>query len=382
MINLHTGLPGNGKTLYTLSTVEKRRIKENRAVYYHNIKEVTLDGWTALTDDEAAKWYELPAGAIIVLDEAQRLFPPRPNGAPIPKAESQLQTHRHNGHDLYIISQDPTMLPAHLRKLCNTHRHMMRKFGSKWVTVHQFEGVRDNVAKSRKDSIESQWVDDVSMYGKYKSAEVITQKFRVPFKLLLAACLPFVIIGAAWYFYQKRLAGNPTPPVPATAGPMVGNGATTGKGQEKRVYDLAAFEPRLPGLPHTAPRYDELTAPVRVPSIVGCVMAASGKAQCYSQQGTKISPPKDFIVQYLENGMFEDYERGPEIGSMQAAKNAGSGSKPEQLAPIGRANQNAVAVPSDHLQPATSAAYLERPLLSAVRDGENIRNLRKASPAS
>jgi hypothetical protein len=173
VINLHTGLPGNGKTLYTLSTVEKRRLSENRAVYYHGINDLKLD-WTLM--DKPEEWYLLPAGAIIVIDECQRLFTPRPNGAPIPKAESMLETHRHNGHDIYLITQDPTLVPSHLRKLVNTHRHMMRKFGSKWVTVHQFEGCRENVGKSRKDSIESQWVDDVSMYGKYKSAEVITQK--------------------------------------------------------------------------------------------------------------------------------------------------------------------------------------------------------------
>lgn len=316
MINLHTGLPGNGKTLFTLSTVEKRRIKENRVVYYHGIKELKLD-WTLLTDAQASTWYELPAGAIIVLDECQLLFPPRPNGAPIPLAESKLQTHRHNGHDLYLITQDPTMLPAHLRKLCNVHKHMMRKFGSKWVTVHQFEGVRDNVAKSRKDSMSTEWVDDVSMYGNYKSAEVITQKSRVPFKIWLAALVPFIIIGLAYFFYQRRMV----PAAPALAAPaVVAPGSRINSPAPlppvvKRTYDLNAFAPRLEGLPHTAPRYDELTAPVRVPSIAGCIWSEkSNKGTCYTQQGTLITPPADFIKQYVKNGMFQDYDSGSALG--------------------------------------------------------------------
>lgn len=333
MINLHTGLPGNGKTLYTLSTVEKRRVKENRVVYYHNIKELKLD-WTLLTDDQASKWYELPAGAIIVLDECQLLFPPRPNGAPIPLTESKLQTHRHNGHDLYLITQDPTMIPAHLRKLCNVHRHMMRKFGSKWVTVHQFEGVRDTVGKSRKDSIESQWVDDSTMYGKYKSAEVITQKARVPFKIWLAALVPFIIIALAYYFYQRRMVPvEPVkPPVSSVPGRPVGTPSPVQV--QKRVYDLAAFAPRLEGLPHTAPRYDDLTAPVRVPTIAGCIWhEKKNKGTCYTHQGSLITPPADFIKQYVKNGMFQDFDSGPALGQQVVA---GGPKPPDAASPITR----------------------------------------------
>lgn len=373
MINLHTGMPGNGKTLYTLSTVEKRRIKENRSVYYHNIKELKLEGWTELSDDEAAKWYDLPPGAIIVLDECQRLFPPRGTGAAIPKTESELQTHRHKGFDLYLITQDPTMVPSHLRKLCNIHLHMMRKFGSKWVSVHQFEGVRENVGKSRKDSIETQWIDDVSMYDKYKSAEVITQKFRVPYKLLLAGMLPFLIIGGAVYFYQKRLATPETPAVPVKANPALQAGQT-GQPIQKKTYDLAAFAPRIEGLPHTAPRYDELTVPVRVPTIVGCVQAAKGKAHCYTQQGTRITPPGEFIAQFIERGMFEDYDRGPDLGAKQQEKQGNQNPNVFQLTPVGRSNQNPPPGPTSKPEAApvftANNTWLES-------DAANIRLFRK-----
>jgi hypothetical protein len=335
VLELNTGLPGNGKTLYTLSTVEKRRIKEDRAVYYFNIKEVKLEGWTELTEEQARKWYELPPGALIVLDEAQRLFPPRPNGAPIPKTESELQTHRHKGFDIVLVTQDPGMLPAHLRKLVNVHRHMMRKFGTKWVTVHQFEGVRENVGKSRKDSIETQWRDDVAMYDKYKSTEVNTQKFRVPPKLILAALLPFALIGGAYYFYQKRLA-TPAPAVATQTASAGSAGVGVGTAQaQKRTYDLAAFQPRIDGLPHTAPRYDELTAPVRVPTIAGCVwFEASKRGHCYTQQGTQTFPSPDFIKQYIAKGMFEDHERGPALNQRPDADKGPDESRPLTRPPV------------------------------------------------
>lgn len=313
MIDLHTGLPGNGKTLYTLSRVEKRRVAENRTVYYHGINDLKLE-WLPMPDPQ--KWFELPAGAILVFDEVQRVWPKRATGAPVPLSEQKFETHRHQGFDVYFITQDPGFIDSHLRKLCNTHRHLMRKFGSKWVTVHQFEGVRDNVSKSRKDSIESQWVDDVSMYGKYKSAEVITQKIRVPFKVWLIGLLPVFIIGMAYYFYQRRLAEQP-PPKPAAVSSQTASAAAPAPAPQaqKRTYDLAAFTPRLEGLPHTAPRYDELTAPVRVPVVAGCIWSeTSQRGHCVTQQGTVVSPPPQFIKQFVARGMFEDFERGPALG--------------------------------------------------------------------
>ena len=372
MLNLHTGLPGNGKTLYTLSTVEKRRIAENRTVYYTGIKELQLD-WIQM--EKPAEWYNLPSGSIIVIDECQQLFTPRPNGAPIPKAESELETHRHKGFDIYLITQDPTFIPSHARKLCNVHRHMMRKFGSKWVTVHQWEGVRDNCAKSRKDSIESQWIDDTSMYGKYKSADVITQKFRVPVKLIAAGLLPIAVIGAAYYFYQRRLTA-PAPAVQPAASPASSPGTAQPAPAPKRVFDPASFEPRVAGLPFTAPRYDELTAPVRVPAIAGCVwFEKTSRGHCYTQPGTQVFPPVSFIKQFIERGMFEDFERGPAVGEV-----AGGGQRPpDNSRPLTRPPPALpAAIGSQHVEMGTSAVLPPPDTRSTVqRDGEVLAFMRK-----
>lgn len=351
MINLLTGVPGAGKTLYMCSKVEARRIRENRVVYYHGMTDVKLD-WVLISEPQ--KWYELPDGAIIVFDEAQQVFPKRATGSAVPVWESKFETHRHKGHDVYLTTQDPSFLDSHLRKLVQTHLHFMRKFGTKWTTVHQFETCRDNVSKTRKDSIESQWVNDSAMYGKYKSASIHTQKVRVPTKLWLAVLLPFFIIGMAWYFYQRRMV--PQPAAVPVASSTAGVSSVTQSAQPvKKTYDLAAFVPRIPGLPHTAPRYDELTVPVRVPTIVGCV-TGKGRSFCYTQQGTRIYPQASFIAQFMENGMFEDHERGPELGSTQRANAQPSASaSPEQLTPLGRAKQAQMAAkPSPFIEGAES----------------------------
>lgn len=331
MINLHTGLPGSGKTLRSVSIIEKRRIAESRAVYYAGITEVTLEGWYAMPDPH--KWHELPAGSILYFGEVQQVWPKRPNGAPVPESETKFETHRHQGFDVYLDTQDPGFIDPHLRKLVQTHFHMMRKFGSRWVTVHQFEGCRDNVSKTRKDSIESQWVNDVSMYGKYKSAEVHTNKIRVPFKVIVAGLLPFVLIGLAYTFYSRRIAEQaPAAAAPGAVSPTVAQTANAPAQVQKRTYDLAAFAPRIEGLPHTAPRYDDLTAPVRVPTVAGCVwFEKSQRGHCYTQQGTLLTPPADFIKQYIARGMFEDHERGPSTGQQVAGTRP-----PDESSPLTR----------------------------------------------
>lgn len=349
MINLHTGLPGSGKTLRSVSIIEKRRIAENRAVYYAGIEEVTLEGWLPMPDPH--KWFELPAGSILYFGEVQRIWPKRATGAVVPVSELQFETHRHRGYDVYFDTQDPGFIDPHLRKLIQTHFHMMRKFGSPWVTVHQFEGCRDNVSKSRKDSIESQWLNDKSMYGKYKSAEIHTNKVRIPIKLVLAGLLPFVLVGLAYSFYQRRIADAKPTDAPAAAVAPVSSGSTSSSAQApvKRTYDIAAFVPRLEGLPHTAPRYDELTAPVRVPTVAGCVwFEKSKRGHCYTQQGTILRPPESFIRQYVAHGMFEDHERGSALSQPGVP-----GKGPEDAKPITRPPPTA---PEAVKGPATSSS--------------------------
>ena len=74
MLTLITGQPGNGKSLYTISFVEAKRQAESRPVFYYGIPDLTLP-WTQLEDP--TKWYECPEKSIIVIDEVQKVMPPR-----------------------------------------------------------------------------------------------------------------------------------------------------------------------------------------------------------------------------------------------------------------------------------------------------------------
>jgi zona occludens toxin len=337
--NLHTGLQGHGKTLLTLAHVEALRLGTNRPVFYSGIRELTLD-WTEFGAPgpnpdkpwftDPSKWYELPTGCIIVIDEAQRLFRPRGNGSPVPQFEQALETLRHNGQTLFLITQQPRLVSTHVRALCGVHRHYMRKFGFYWATCHEWAGVRDNCDKTRKDSIATQVRYPTEYFAKYKSSEVHTVKAGLPLKVKLALLVPLAMLVLAWYVFWGRewlrkpsAAPGTAAAAPAPGSARAGPGSSPGGGDRGKSWRApqtvealhASFKPRIPGLPFTAPRYDELTQPVRVPLVVGCVLQGTDQATqtgwCFTQQGNRLQLPLQVMRAFIESGQFVDFDAGP-----------------------------------------------------------------------
>ncbi len=328
-ITLVTGTPGAGKSLMTLFEVERRRKAEGREVYYSGIADLLLP-WhlfggdavdtTRPADTDPSEWYKLPKGSIIVIDEAQRLFRIRAAGSKVPEFVSQLETHRHKGYDIYLVTQHPALIDTNVRKLADRHLHLMRKFGSKWATIHEWKGVKDNCDKSRKDSMESEFVYPKEVFSWYKSAEVHTVKRRIPKKVIFFLSLPLILLAAVFYAYQSMARfASPTPVTSAAGSSVVAPLGTTGGGSVAAVYRtqpvtavdyVQQFQPRLEGLYHTASRYDALTAPAYVPVPVGCVLydGAGTGSFCVTQQGTRFVPPLAFVKSFVERGFFLDFE--------------------------------------------------------------------------
>jgi hypothetical protein len=344
--NLHTGLQGAGKTLMTIAHVEALRLRTGRQVFYSGIRDCKLEWtefggpskdplkpwWTDPTD-----WYKLPEGSIIVIDEAQRLFRPRGNGTAVPAYEQALETLRHNGHTLFLITQGPKLITSGVRELAGVHRHFMRKFGSHWVTCHEWASVHDNVAKSRKDSISAQHRYPKEFFDKYTSAEVHTVKFGLPLKIKLALLLPVFVIGLTWYFFWGReWLRQPAPGAPVQTTVQASQAGQAAASQAK-VKDapitaqslFKSFQPRIDGLPFTAPRYDALTAPVRVPVVVGCWVQGD-KHGCVSQQGTFLTVPFAFAKSFTEAGAFVDFDAGPKSDEQAADKRSSRSSTPDR----------------------------------------------------
>ena len=172
MIELITGLPGNGKTLLAISEVKAQAERENRPVFYHGIPELNIPGWELLEDPR--EWAKVPPRSIVLLDEAQKTFRNRSLGSVPPVYVTELETHRHLGIDLVMITQHPSLIDPAVRRLSGRHRHVIRIWGMEASTVHKWDAVKDNCDKQRADSEKTKWSFDKRVYGLYKSAEVQT----------------------------------------------------------------------------------------------------------------------------------------------------------------------------------------------------------------
>lgn len=313
MIYLITGLPGNGKTLYALAWVKAKAEKEGRAVFYDRIKGLKLP-WTRIN---AFEWDKAPPNSIVVIDECQQsdnpadpksptLFGVRQRGAPVPAWAAGLETHRHKGIDLVLITQDPMLLDAHDRKLVQTHWHVIRTFGLARATVHEFNGCRPNVANSRSGSQRHEWAYPKDAYQWYESAEVHTGKARVPMRIWLLLSLPFIIGALVWYAWTRYLSPSRASVVAPVSGAASAPPASQpqGRGVTLTKLDyLHSFEPRVAGLAYTAPAYDDVTKPTAAPYPAACI-ADTARCQCYTQQGTRLEVPADLCRSVAAGGFF------------------------------------------------------------------------------
>lgn len=310
MIELITGLPGNGKTLFTIAQVKAQAERENRPVFYHGIPELTLP-WELLSDPK--KWASVPPGSIVVIDEAQKTFRNRSLGTVPPDFVTDLETHRHLGIDLVLITQHPSLIDPAVRRLSGRHRHMVRIWGMEASTIHKWDSVKDNCDKSRNDSEKTKWGFDKSVYSLYKSAEQHTMKRTIPFRAKLLLALP-VLLALAGYYVYKIVVKPPSEVAPAAALQHPGQSVPLAGPQAARfdpIADAKGFvdmnTPRVVGLPHTAPKYDEITKPVRAPVPAACIQRGD-ECVCLTQQGTPMDVQLPMCVSFARHGWFQDFD--------------------------------------------------------------------------
>lgn len=328
MITLGTGLPGNGKTLFMLWYIKAKADRERREVFYHNVKDLDtakVGNWMPF---DPKKWMDMPHGSIILIDECQEIFPKQPNGSKLPDYYEELAKHRHKGFDIYLITQHPTLIDNFVRRLVGQHFHSVRKFGMQRSTIYEWSSCNPSpeTPTSQKSAVPLKWAYPKEVFTWYKSAEVHTVKRSVPGKLILAVLFVVLVPLGGWYALDKFQQRGKVAPDEVTVSPASGSGAAAagalGAGgfdpkrfdplEDARQY-LAMNTPRLEGLPHTAPKYDPLTVPVRVPVPAACIQvgqAARGNVscKCYSQQGTPMAVEFNMCIEFARNGYFQDFD--------------------------------------------------------------------------
>lgn len=314
MLYIHTGQPGAGKTLFTLDIVRKRAQSENRAVYYHGIdilKPELFPGWERLDNPE--RWMDCPDGAIIVHDECQTLYRPRGTGSRVPEYVSRYETHRHNGWDIYLITQHPMLIDTNLRRLCGEHVHVVRSFGAKMATLHKWQEIKEQCDKTRTDSVSETRSYPRELFDAYKSATIHTHKSRIPRRVFFLFALPLLLGLIGWWFwgwYQSKSSGPVVSPgVVAQSDSAVPGGARAGAARPVKTLEewIQDRTPRVEGLAFSAPRYDQLTEPVKAPYPALCV-AAPSRCKCYSQDATPLDVEDMMCRNFAKNGFFKDWD--------------------------------------------------------------------------
>lgn len=289
MIRLFTGLPGHGKTLRVVSELMEARAKDSaRPLYVRGITGLTLDHATL----DGPDWESCPDGSLIVIDEAQQVFPIRRSGE-VPSFIQALATHRHRSIDIWLITQHPSLIDSFARKLINQHTHVFRVAGGELAQIYEWGEVQDDPrSMSARELSESHlWQFPKSNYGTYSSAVMHTAKFKIPKKViflgvavvLLGLCVAFM---ASWVMSKKGVAVAPVMSSPiwqSAAGPLADR---PGKPEIGPDEWLRLYTPRFAHRPESAPAYDNQLGNASPPQLA-CVDIEDGlDCRCYTEQGT------------------------------------------------------------------------------------------------
>lgn len=343
MITLITGLPGNGKTLYAISWLKAKAENEfvtaegkivprakvtfdaktgepigaaPRQVFYSGIADCMVPGWS---EADPERWMDLPAGSIILIDEVQRIMRPRQHGTKVPEFVAQLETHRHKGVDLVLITQHPMLLDSNARRLTGQHFHVMRKGGTHLAIIHEWAACKEQCMVNREDSHKHTFTFPKETFALYKSAELHTHKRRIPARLLLLLAVPVVLVAIAVVLFMRFSGSKATAPAAATAAASSPTLAPSPALRRLETIEakasvpeyLAAHQPRVEGLAYTAPLYDEITKPVQAPYPAACVVMKDA-CRCFSQQGTRLVVPATLCRSIVDGGFFVAWEPKPE----------------------------------------------------------------------
>lgn len=315
MITVLTGTPGAGKTLYAISEllfpmydfdaggwrpIPKREEDGTQSLVprtvYTNINGLLVDHELVQADGDEGlhNWHKwAKPGSVIVVDEFQKIWPPRANGSKVPDDVQAFDTHRHMGVDFILITQNAMNVDRHLHGLTGRHLHVRRMANMHLAIVYEWDHCSRSLLYS-KSLTKHPWRYKKKAFKFYKSSELHTkQKRRLP--------------GAVWFMVIALCAlGYFVPTFKARMEARVGNGsAETHKlGTAPAAARTASAARSSSALP--APAMAASGVPVQ-----GAVASAAGPAAsaavaligcasngatctCFTPQGEKADKPREY----------------------------------------------------------------------------------------
>lgn len=366
----YTGQPGHGKTVLAIEFALEMKAKADklhaedpakhplRELYVCNVRDFNhgAAGALELTPEEVKTWHENPAfdHAIILIDEAYEhgMFPRRPPARPIPEHVQQVAKHRHRGIDFILICQSPKkQQDDFLHDLIEEHYHIRRRYGLPFVHVKRWDRFEPNPEKALPLTTTRRSYPK-HVFKLYTSTKYDTSEKRVPWFYWAAIALVVFVVAGGVYAAKRvdsRIEEGATAGAggrqqangaPATVAKPGAQPATTRGTPEDYV---AAFTPRVPAQPWTAPAYDGLAVPNDPPRVF-CMVAGPGvdakgegrdlSCGCKTEQGTRYELDFDTCALIARHGQYEPFLKpvqqqshhsGPQpVAQSQPSRSSGS----------------------------------------------------------
>jgi zona occludens toxin len=321
MITMFTGSPGAGKTASLVDFLSK--LEGNRPIYADGLEGLKLPH----TPVDSSQWHtELPDGAILVIDEAQRVWRPRGSGAKVPESVAALETHRHRGIDVYLTTQAPALIDSNVRNLVGRHVHIRDTgvFGRYW-----YEWPEVSTGMTWKTCInKKRYKLPKKAFDLYTSSSLHVAPVRgIPPMLYVTGGVVLLAAVMVYFSYtalKRRIM--PAPPAPPVAGqPATQNTPTASPaGAQRQIDDRVDWIPRISNRPETAPAYDHLRVVVAMPIVTGAI-CINGKCKCLTNQGTDAGLSPDECHAWTTNRPFNPYLAASENSSAHSQNLGSSG---------------------------------------------------------
>ncbi|MFV0678384.1 zonular occludens toxin domain-containing protein [Variovorax sp. tm] len=335
MLTVVTGLPGSGKTAGVVerflmplaakdwqenaSTPDGEKVVIKRRLFT-NINGLLLEH-ELIDADDLLRWHEwVKPGDLIVFDEVQKPWPLTGANKEQPKCITELETHRHYGIDMILMTQHPMLINAAIVRLAGQHLHIRKLGNSRFATIYEWDGVSRTLLYKNAFAKKA-WRRSKAAEKVYRSSSLHTkQKRAIPTVLwVVLACLLIFPFGAwKWSgdFRERYFGGKPLIPgvgpgekaavTPPGASPPSSGGTALAAGPRVAIDDATAWIPRDPARPESAPAYDEVRKVAVMPVVAGCIRMGN-RTRCVTQQGTDAGLSEHDATAWLVAGRFNPY---------------------------------------------------------------------------
>ncbi|WP_407543848.1 zonular occludens toxin domain-containing protein [Acinetobacter baumannii] len=209
-IKLITAQPGSYKTAMMMELANKMS-SEGRPIYLCNVRGLKpAIPFPYQVLDHFKDWVDTPETSVIFIDEVQeftRDVPTNCKTEDLPTWMTLLEKHRHEGKDIFIVTQHPMFIHTHVRRLTSEHIHLVRNGNVPFAAKRSWGFVESDPDDFQKATFKNGCTTTIyrpnkEVFNWYESTVLDTHKFKVPPKLIKGVAMVAGIIGfTVWIGY-------------------------------------------------------------------------------------------------------------------------------------------------------------------------------------